>query len=90
MRRHAAAFASLVALVACASPTLPLPPPSAPSMSESTEAGKVHLASDRGVEPNAIVVVINTNPNMPRAKAVGGAIADDVGSWATEKKICSS
>ena len=44
--------------VACASPTLPLPPPEAPAMTYGTTAGTVHL-SGANAEPGAFVVVIN-------------------------------
>lgn len=71
-------------VAACNSPTLPLPPPALPTISASPEPGKVRLNSDRGAEPNAIIVIINTNPNIPRNRNVGGATADDKGSWFTD------
>ena len=74
----------LALVVACNSPTLPLPPPALPTVSVSPDPAKVHLSSDRGAEPNAIVVIINTNPNIPRDKNVGGATADQNGSWFTD------
>lgn len=76
--------APLALSLACNSPTLPLPPPALPTISASPEPGKVHLNSDRGAEPNAIIVIINTNPNITRDKNVGGATADDNGSWFTD------
>lgn len=69
---------------ACNSPTLPLPPPALPSVQASTEPGKVHLSSTRGAEPNAVVVIINTNPGVPGDKNVGGASSDADGSWFTD------
>jgi len=77
----AASVASLLFGIACASPTLPLPPPAVPTVSPSPEAGKVHLQSVRGAEANAIVVVVNLNPNVPNDKRVSGAQADATGSW---------
>lgn len=76
--------APLAVALACNSPTLPLPPPALPTVSASPEPGKVHLSSDKGAEPNAIIVIINTNPNITRDKNVGGATADDNGSWFTD------
>ena len=76
--------APLALAIACNSPTLPLPPPALPTTSASPEPGKVHLNSDRGAEPNAIIVIINTNPNISRDKNVGGATADSSGSWFTD------
>jgi hypothetical protein len=61
--------------VGCASPTLPLPPPSV------EQGGKVHLTSVRGAEPNAIIVIYNLNPALPLDQRVSGAQADGVGSW---------
>ena len=72
---------ALVLCVACASPTLPLPPPAVPAVSTSAEAGKVHLTSTRGAEANAIIVIYNANPNIPLDQRVGGAQADGVGTW---------
>jgi hypothetical protein len=66
---------------ACTSPTLPLPPPSAPDFGPSTEAGKVHLSSVHGAESNAIIVIYNRNPAVALDKRVSGAQADPSGSW---------
>jgi len=70
------------ALVACLSPTLPLPPPAIPSFSaQGVPAGEVELTSTGGAEPNALIVIYNTNPQVPLDKRVGGAQADGAGSW---------
>ncbi len=75
-------MASLFALVlSCASPTLPLPPPSLPSISPAGAPGEVHLTSERGAEPNAIVIVYNRNPAVPRNQRVSGSQADERGTW---------
>jgi hypothetical protein len=71
---------ALLCVLACASPTLPLPPPSPPVVSPEAN-GMVHLASTSGAEPNAIIVIYNANPNVPLDKRVGGAQADANGSW---------
>lgn len=66
--------------VACASPTLPLPPPSVPSISQ-TDATHVTLSSVRGVEANAIVVIYNRNPAVSLEERVSGVQADAEGTW---------
>lgn len=80
-RARSLLVAALLAVGACTAPTLPLPPPTQPDVSASTEVGKVHLSSKGGVQPNAIVVVFNRNPDVARDKRVGGAQADPEGSW---------
>jgi hypothetical protein len=72
--------AAVVALAACASPTLPLPPPEAPVQSVGVDADHVQLtAGCGGAESGATIVIINQN--APPDKAVGGALASDCGSW---------
>jgi hypothetical protein len=82
-RRLGLALLCAVAL-ACTSPTLPLPPPSLPEVTQSSQAGYIHLSSKGGVEANAIVVIVNQNLNVPNSDRVGGAIADAEGSWETD------
>ena len=79
-RSAVAALAAAFAL-ACVSPTLPLPPPSAPIISTGTEPDTFKLASIQGAEPNALVVVVNRREDLPRNKRVSGTIADERGSW---------
>ena len=81
MLRRVFAWVVLAVAVSCASPTLPLPPPSLPAIGASTLAGKVRLSSTRGAEPNAIIVVFNRNPGLPGDQRVSGAQADGVGTW---------
>lgn len=76
----AVVVASLTLALACTSPTLPLPPPAAPTVS-AVQNDVVHLASVEGVQPNALVLVVNQNPDVPRNKRVSGTIADERGSW---------
>lgn len=82
--RRAALGAVVVFGIACASPTLPLPPPATPTVTASSDPTKVHLQSLRGAEPNAIIVVVNQSPAVPLDKRVGGAQADANGSWACD------
>ena len=72
---------ALGAAASCASPTLPLPPPTVPAIVPASTAGKVHLASTRGAEPNAIIVIYNQNPGVARDQRVSGTQADAVGTW---------
>ena len=73
-------FVALVA--ACASPTLPLPPPAVPDVAYSqTDPTMVHLTSVRGAEPNAIIVIFNASAAVPLDKRVTGSQADAEGTW---------
>ena len=80
---YARLIAALVAALAlaCTSPTLPLPPPALPSYSVGVDAGTFRLSSVDGAEPNALIVIINRNENLPRGKRVSGTFADERGSW---------
>lgn len=80
VRRVLGLFALATAL-ACTTPTLPLPPPTAPSISDGTEEGTIHLSSMQGSEPDALIIVINRDPTLARDKRVTGTIADGTGSW---------
>jgi hypothetical protein len=68
-------------VAACAAPTLPLPPPSEPTIAPQGTAGTYRLSSERGAQGNAIIVIINRNPDVPRNKRVSGAQADAEGTW---------
>jgi hypothetical protein len=75
-------MAALAALaLACTSPTLPLPPPAAPTISNGLEPDTFKLSSVAGSEPNALIVIVNRDEALPRNKRVSGTIADAVGSW---------
>ncbi len=75
----AALLATLLA-VACASPTLPLPPPEAPTQSEGVDAEHVKLSAGcGGAEDGALIIIVNQNAAPDQA--VGGALASDCGSW---------
>jgi hypothetical protein len=78
--RSAAAIGLVFVFSACASPTLPLPPPALPSMTAAGD-GKVTLRSEHGVEANAIVVIYNHNTTIPRNLRVEAAQADAEGTW---------
>ena len=85
-RSHRAfALAAIVGalVIGCVSPTLPLPPPAAPLISNGTEPDTFKLSSVDGAEPNALIVIVNRNDALPRNKRVTGTIADERGSWDT-------
>lgn len=71
----------LVGVLACTSPTLPLPPPATPVISVGSSPDTFKLASIQGAEPNALIVVVNRDEALPKDKRVTGTIADAVGSW---------
>jgi hypothetical protein len=71
----------LASVLACTSPTLPLPPPAAPLISTGVEPDTFKQASIDGAEPNALIVIVNRNEALPRNKRVTGTIADERGSW---------
>ena len=50
----------------------------------SATAGKYHLSSQHGAEPNAIIIIFNRNPSVPRDERVSGTEADGAGSWDAE------
>ena len=83
--RRSLAFGALcasVVVVACASPTLPLPPPDPPSQEAGVDADHIKLYAACGnVQGGAIVVIVNTNPNVAGDLAVSGALAAPCGSW---------
>ena len=82
-RALSAAVLALLALAvgtACDSPTLPLPPPQTPSVAQSAP-NRYHLHSDKGAEPNAVIVIYNHDPNVSLSDRVDGAQADQDGTW---------
>jgi hypothetical protein len=76
----------LCALLACTSPTLPLPPPARPTITAGPTAGVVHLSSPHGAEPNAIIVVINQNLQLSKDERADATIADANGTWEIDVK----
>lgn len=68
-------------LVACTSPTLPLPPPALPTISTSAQADSFHLKSERGTIANALVITVSRNTTLTAEQRVSGTIADSDGSW---------
>ncbi len=72
----------LLAPAACDSPTLPLPPPEAPTLEAGSDINHIKLvAGCGGAEPNAVIVIVNLNPVVPGDMAVSGALASNCGAW---------
>ena len=71
----------LAGVLACTSPTLPLPPPATPFISTGTSPDTFKLTSMQGAEPNALIVVVNRDEALAPDKRVTGTIADGTGSW---------
>jgi len=84
MSRRWPAVAAFVALaLACASPTLPLPPPETPSI-ETVDAEHVNLvAGCGGAESGADILVQNVSrpPQTPNGPEFVGTTATTCGSW---------
>jgi hypothetical protein len=70
------AVAAVVAL-GCTSPTLPLPPPSAPSETAGTEPG-TYVLTGSGAVPGAFLFVYDAS--APTDQIVGTVVAKD-GTW---------
>jgi hypothetical protein len=71
-----------VAGVGCASPTLPLPPPMAPTVTAGSDATHFKLtALCGGVEGGATVIIENTDTALANDQRISGAIASPCGSW---------
>lgn len=74
----------LLGALGCASPTLPLPPPLAPAITQGPDTDHVTLtAACNASQRNAVMLIINENPAVPGSKAVGGALTDSCGGWNT-------
>ena len=78
--RGTLAAVAVVAATACASPTLPLPPPTVPSALPAGE-GRYTLRAVRGVEPNAVVVIYNNNTALSLSERAEATVADGEGTW---------
>src|SRR5688572_3063786 len=71
--------------VACTSPTLPLPPPAVPSITQASAPDRFKLSTGPGgAEPNALIIVVNRDSDLPRSKRVSGTLADEQGGWELE------
>jgi hypothetical protein len=86
MHRRVSAVAPLLALVAlafaCASPTLPLPPPMAPTIAALPTANEYKLSAPcGGVEGGAIIIIENTDTALPDDQRISGSLSTDCGSW---------
>jgi hypothetical protein len=81
----ASGLAMAVALGACVSPTLPLPPPETPIISQGSALNRFVLTAGKGgAKQNAFIITINQNPTIPREERVAGTQAEADGSWRVE------
>ena len=73
----------MLCALACASPTLPLPPPEAPTQTAGVDADHIKLtAGCGGAQSGAIILIINqTLETTAMDMAVGGSIANGCGAW---------
>ncbi len=72
-------------LLACVSPTLPLPPPELPSITQGSAPDRFVLTAGKGgAEPDAFIIALNLNPSLPRDRRVTGTQADEEGKWRME------
>jgi hypothetical protein len=79
------AIGPLALVVACESPTLPLPPPATPDVAAGVDSAHVSLSSPcGGVENNADVEITNTNPTVPASELGVVVSASDCGSWSAQ------
>jgi hypothetical protein len=81
-RRLSLLLAAIASAVACASPTLPLPPPEAPTMSRGPDADHIALTASCGsAAQSAIINIVNTNPAIPGDLSVTASTANACGGW---------
>ncbi|MDB4942825.1 MAG: hypothetical protein JWP97_2359 [Labilithrix sp.] len=80
-RGSAAALVVGASALACASPTLPLPPPAAPTIASGVAPDTFQLTSIEGAEPNALVIIVNRREDLAPYDRVSGTIADAHGTW---------
>jgi hypothetical protein len=83
MSRRWLAAATFVALVlACASPTLPLPPPEAPSVEVVDSMHVLLTAGCGGAEPNALISITDDTHMDPSVDySIEGNPASECGAW---------
>jgi hypothetical protein len=68
-------------MLACASPTLPLPPPELPQVTSSDGHTFLLSGSCGGAEANATIVIVDTNPLLKLDQRVFGSQTDSCGAW---------
>lgn len=76
----AVGFGATFALSACAAPTLPLPPPAQPTVSE-VGTNLYLLRGVRSVEPHAIVLIYKNDVSLPLSDRVDASQSDGEGTW---------
>jgi hypothetical protein len=74
---------AMLCAIACESPTLPLPPPEAPTQTPGVDADHIKLtAGCGGAQAGANIFIINqTIETSAPEMAVGGSLANGCGAW---------
>jgi hypothetical protein len=74
---------AMLSAIACESPTLPLPPPEAPTQTPGVDADHIKLtAGCGGAQAGANILIINqTFATSAPDKAVSGSLANGCGAW---------
>ena len=89
MPRRPVAIGSIALLAACASPTLPLPPPEDVSVVRVDSTHVALSATCNGAPPGVVIVVLNNNPHIALDEAVSGAVTDTCGAWDDPQAIAA-
>jgi hypothetical protein len=73
----------LLCAVACESPTLPLPPPEAPTQTPGVDADHVNLAAGcGGAQGGADIIIVNTTLELTTPNEAGVvSLASGCGAW---------
>jgi hypothetical protein len=78
----ALACVASLACLSCDSPTLPLPPPMAPTVTAGSDANHFKLTSAcGGVEGGVTVIIENIDTTLADDQRVTGTLASPCGSW---------
>ncbi|MFO0642835.1 MAG: hypothetical protein U0183_26640 [Polyangiaceae bacterium] len=81
----ASSAVAVLGVAGCVSPTLPLPPPELPAVSQGTAPGRYVLSGAKGAAlADAFVIAINESARLPRDQRVAGTQADPDGSYRIE------
>lgn len=88
MPRRLVATGSIALLVACASPTLPLPPPQDVSVVRVDSTHVALSATCNSAPPDVVLTILNDSFKDP-TQAGAVAVSDTCGAWAAENVLAS-
>jgi hypothetical protein len=81
-RLAAIATVAVVGFAACASPTLPLPPPLEPTVAAGADANHFKLTAGCGAaESGALIVIENADTSIANDLRVSGSLTSGCGAW---------